>query len=282
MISVIADKSCAELVAIKQAYADEIERDLIKDIKSECSGSFEDLLVGLFTDKAEYDAWQIHKAISGVGTNESRLIEVLCTRTSQELTDLREAYQNLYNADVLTDIEGDTKGNFEKLCVLLLKGKQEKNAHNDEEISSDVEKLYKAGEDKFGTDEGVFIRMLGNQPRAYREKLYWAYAQEHGKALDKVIKSEFSGRLEKALIALVLPLDIYFCRQFEKALEGLGTNDSRLIRLVVTQKERHLRKINASFLQKFKTTLTSRIKSETSGDFSKMLIGVMENWANLS
>lgn len=68
-------------------------KDLIKDLKSETSGKFEQLLVALMTPIHEFYASEIHHAISGIGTNESTLIEVLCSLSNAELHYIKAAYE---------------------------------------------------------------------------------------------------------------------------------------------------------------------------------------------
>lgn len=66
---------------------------MIKDLKSELSGNLEDLIVALMTPTLEYKAKELHEAISGVGTNEKTLVELLCSATNQEIHNMRAAYE---------------------------------------------------------------------------------------------------------------------------------------------------------------------------------------------
>ena len=69
------------------------KRDLIEDLKSETSGCFKDLLVALTLSPGDFDALTAHKAIEGLGTDDSTLIELLCSRTPAEINALKIAYQ---------------------------------------------------------------------------------------------------------------------------------------------------------------------------------------------
>jgi len=65
-------------------------------------------------------------------------------------------------------------------------------------------------------------------------------------------------------------------------MKGVGTNDQRLVRVIVTQKDRHLRPIAARFLEKFKATIKVWVCEDTSGDYRKLLETVLDHFANLN
>ena len=52
-------------------------KDLIKELKSELSGDFEDLIMALMSYPAYYDAAQLRRAMEGLGTKEHILIELV-------------------------------------------------------------------------------------------------------------------------------------------------------------------------------------------------------------
>jgi hypothetical protein len=54
------------------------------------------------------------------------------------------------------------------------------------------------------------------------------YGDKHGKALVKVIGSEFSGDSSKALQACAHPAAEYFAAELKESMKGVGTNDEKL------------------------------------------------------
>ena len=67
-------------------------QDLIKDLKSELGGKFENVILGLMMPPFEYLAQQLYKAMDGVGTDEDVLFETLCTHSNAEIRAIRDAY----------------------------------------------------------------------------------------------------------------------------------------------------------------------------------------------
>lgn len=66
---------------------------MVEDIKSETSGHFCDTLKALLMAPPEYDAYQLRKAVKGLGTDEDVLIEILCTRSNAQLKEIIRVYK---------------------------------------------------------------------------------------------------------------------------------------------------------------------------------------------
>lgn len=77
-------------------------QDLIKDLKSELGGKFEDVIVGLMSEPVEYLCQQLNKSMKGAGCDEMALIEILCTRNNNEIKKINETYERCRNYFILT------------------------------------------------------------------------------------------------------------------------------------------------------------------------------------
>jgi len=274
LIEVIGSRTSADMQLVRRAFSAQFSRDLIHDITSETSGKLRDCLLNLTEDPSERDAKLIREAVKGLGTNESLLSEVICTRSPAELKAAADTYARLFTRNMEGDIKSDTSGDLKKIYVACLNPTRGNRACN---VDADVEALYKAGPGKFGTNEAAFIEIIGNSPHEHVEQLYWAYAKKYGTSLDAMIRDEMGGNLGKALAELALPHSVFFAERILKAMKGIGTNDHDLIRLITTQRGRHLKAAGKYFLEVNRKTIGAWVASETSGDYKHILVKVCES-----
>ena len=68
---------------------------------------------------SEYFATRVNYAIKGLGTKDKLLIRILVTRDEIDIPQIKAAYTNLYNKDMVEDIKKDTSGDYKRLLVAL-------------------------------------------------------------------------------------------------------------------------------------------------------------------
>lgn len=69
-------------------------KDLKETLHKELSGYFRLAVRYSFYDKAHVNAMALYRAMKGLGTDETVLIDVICSCTNQEIHELREAYND--------------------------------------------------------------------------------------------------------------------------------------------------------------------------------------------
>ncbi|CAG9815601.1 unnamed protein product [Phaedon cochleariae] len=253
--------------------------DLIKDLKSELSGNFENLVVALMTPMPEFYAKELHDAMSGAGTDEDVLIEVLCTMTNQEIMVIRQAYHSLYYRNLESDLKGDTGGTFKRLMVSLCNAcRDESMSTNQQKALSDAQALLRAGELRFGTDESTFNMILCQRNYAQLQLIFKEYERITGHDIEKAIKNEFSGDCEEAFLAVVRSIknqSLFFAKRLNKSMKGLGTNDRQLIRLVTSRCEIDMEDIKREYQAKYGESLADAIKGDCSGHYKKCLLALI-------
>uniref|UniRef100_A0A3Q0SGS9 Annexin n=1 Tax=Amphilophus citrinellus TaxID=61819 RepID=A0A3Q0SGS9_AMPCI len=259
---------------IKAAYKKAYGKDLVSALKSELGGLFESLIVALMTPSVLYDASQLHKALKGAGTEDEVLIEILASRTGEQIKEITKVYKKEFGGKLEKDICGDTSGHYQRLLVILLQGSREEGV-DEEKIEKDAEELYTAGEGKFGTDEEKFITILGNRSTEHLRKVFDAYKKLSGSDIEDSIKGETTGNLENLLLAVVKcarSIPNFFAESLYKSMRRAGTDDGTLMRVMVTRSEVDMLDIRASFKKMYGQSLYTTIQEDTAGDYQKALL----------
>ncbi|XP_075297733.1 annexin A6 isoform X3 [Opisthocomus hoazin] len=276
ILDLITSRSNKQRVEICQAYKSLYGKDLIADLKYELTGKFERLIVSLMRPPAYSDAKEIKDAIAGIGTDEKCLIEILASRTNQEIHNLVAAYKDAYERDLEADIVGDTSGHFKKMLVVLLQGtREEDDVVSEDLVEQDAKDLLEAGEMKWGTDEAQFIYILGRRSKQHLRLVFDEYLKISGKPIERSIRGELSGDFEKLMLAVVKCVRStaeYFAERLHKAMKGLGTRDNTLIRIMVSRSEIDMLDIREVFRTKYEKSLYNMIKEDTSGEYKKALL----------
>uniref|UniRef100_A0A674IC67 Annexin n=1 Tax=Terrapene triunguis TaxID=2587831 RepID=A0A674IC67_9SAUR len=276
ILDLITSRNNKQRIEISQAYKSLYGKDLIADLKRELTGKFERLIVGLMRPLAYFDAKEIKDALQGIGTDEKCLIEILASRTNQQIHNLVEAYRDAYERELEADVLGDTSGHFKKMLVVLLQGtREEDDVVSEDLVEQDAKDLLEAGDLKWGTDEAQFIYILGNRSKQHLRLVFDEYLKISGKPIEDSIRGELSGDIEKLLLAVVKCIRStpeYFAERLYKAMKGLGTKDNTLIRVMVSRSEIDMLDIREVFRTKYEKSLHSMIKDDTSGEYKKALL----------
>ncbi|XP_072409993.1 annexin A4-like isoform X1 [Chiloscyllium punctatum] len=276
IIEVLARRTIAQRQQIKADFKTAYGRDLISDLKSEISGNFEQVVLGLMMTPVLYDVHELKKAIKGAGTDEGCLIEILASRSNAEIRQIVTAYKKEYGKSLEDDICGDTSAMFQRVLVSLATGnRDEGNAVDEQRAKQDAQVLYEAGEKQWGTDEVAFLSVLCVRNPVHLRRVFEEYKTIANKDIESSIKGEMSGSLESALLAVVKNMrnrPAYFAERLHKSMKGMGTDDNTLIRVMVSRCEVDMLDIKDEFHRMYGKSLYSFIKGDCSGDYKKILL----------
>eukprot|EP00004_Rigifila_ramosa_P024495 TRINITY_DN7120_c0_g1_i1.p1 TRINITY_DN7120_c0_g1~~TRINITY_DN7120_c0_g1_i1.p1 ORF type:complete len:662 (+),score=185.92 TRINITY_DN7120_c0_g1_i1:22-1986(+) len=275
LIEYISSVPTLELQCTTEAFLLDYSVKLTKAIKSETMSNFCAFMCGIATPKHHYLAKQLHKAIAGVGTKDTALIEILTSRTPAELKAISEDYTLKYKSSLVEDIKGDTTGNYETVLVTLARAaRRTGNTLKAGEAEQLADQLYKAGEGRIGTNDDTFISILTSYSPQELQAVAAAYKQKRGKELSAAIKSETSGNYETALLACLDPVG-YATERLYKTMKGIGTNDAELIRLIAGRTREELKMIEQRFQDKYGEPLVKWLKDDLSGNYLAAVLAYM-------
>ncbi|OWF34932.1 annexin A13-like [Mizuhopecten yessoensis] len=265
--------------AFKQSYG----LDLIDELKSELRSDFENTVIALMTPPRLYDARELNRAIKGAGTDETALIEIMCSRTNEELEEIKAVYQTEFETSLEEDLDCDTSGYFGRLMISLVTGGRDTDDDVDEEAAeADAQELYEAGPNSWGTDESKFNQVLCRRNFNQLKRIFEVYAEKYEQTVREAVESEISGDTQSGYLALVDIAEdkpLFFAKRLDNAMRGIGTSDDDLIRLIVSRSEVDMQEIYTKYYfmqpEDDRRTLREAVDSECGGDYKAMLLTLL-------
>ncbi len=282
LILVVTSNKTQERLKIKKAYEEKYKKNLIDDLKSELSGKLEDAMVALFKEPVEYDCECIYNAMKGAGTDENCLIEVIASRPNWLLEKIKKKYSELYKKELVDDIKGDTSGDFQKILEGILRCKRsevkEINKENCEKIAKELSETKEEGW-VVNDESSVFYKYIMNSSPKELSAIAREYYRLSGKTIIDGIENNFKGDakdlLKSILYSLVSPSE-YFATRIKKAIEGFGTDNKTLIRILITRCEVDMNIIKKYYKQLYNKDMIEDIKNDISGDYQKLMIELIK------
>ena len=276
IIKIVANRTQKQRVQIKESYQRQFNRDLIKDLKDELRGKLEDAVVNLFKDPIEYDVDQLKKAMKGAGTDEDSLIEIICSRPNSIMKLIKEKYKEKIGKELESDLKSDVKGDLQKLLLPIVQGARSENKNpNMKECEEKAKLLKDKGVDKWGTDEKTFSKIFSECSAEELIAISKEYHKLTGNTILEAIDKEFSGNMKKALRAIVyatLSPSEYFATRVKNAIKGFGTDDSLLMRILISRDEIDMPQIKAFYKKLYGKDMVDDIKSDIGGDYQKLMV----------
>lgn len=275
LINIIPYRSNAQRQQLRKQFKSQLGRDLMADLKSEVGGNLQRVLLGLMMTPAHYDAKQLQKAMKGAGTDERVLIEILTTRTNQEIKDIKEAYQEAYHTSLEDDLGSDTSGHFKRLLICLVQGNREEQDADLARAMEDAKELCTSSDEESCSMESKFISILCTRSYPHLRRVFQDYIKLTNKDIEQVIKNEMSGDLLFGLIAIVRSIKnkaSFFAERLYKSMKGAGTDDRTLTRILLSRSEIDLMNVRHEFKEMYEASLYSFIESDASDEYGRVLL----------
>ena len=249
-IDLTLNKTNSERIKLRDDYKAKFGRDLLEDFEKNFKSDFLETLIGVFKSPAEYDADLLYKAMKGIGSDKDIITEVLCFRNPERINQIKEKFQEKYGKDLVAEIKSETSGDYQKIVLKLLEGDRTQDGKADvEKCSGIADELYKAGEGKIGTDESIFIKYFTSL--SPNELL--------------IVCKEYH-----KIYALFSPSE-FFAKQIMESIKGIGTDDVKLIRSVITRYSIDMKKVKKYFKKMYNKELLDEVKDDVNGSYGRIL-----------
>ena len=275
LIDIAINNTNAQRVKLRDDYKAKFGRDLLDDFKNNFKSEFLDTVTGVFKTPAEYDADLLYTAMKGIGSDKDVITEVLCFRDQKRINEIKAKFQEKYGKDLVAEIKSETSGDYQKIVLQLLEGGRQENAQADlQKCSGIADELYKAGEDKLGTDEATFIKYFTSLSPAELLLVCKEYHKKYKKNMLDVLKSEFDGNEKNLLIRILYSMfspSEYFAEQIMYAVAGAGTNDAQLIRCIISRYSIDMKKVKKYYKKLYNKELLDAVKGDVAGNYGKIL-----------
>jgi len=282
LIKLLGSKTPYERYLINRRWGELRSKTLRKRIGEEFRDNDLGILIQFLAQPLEEAECEMIKlACRGIGTNESLLYPIICGRSNEDMQVLKKTYFKMYEKDLAIVLKGELSGDFERLMFYCLQAAEEEfneEYHTEEKAEEDANAFYKAGQGRWGTDEGQIFKILVNSPPEYLKMVDAKYVEKYGYSLWRAMEKELRGYAEKAAVFTfgmkIKPAETV-AKLLESTMAGIGTDELGLSAAVVRY-QRLLPEVTQAYEELLGgKTLEKRIKGETSRRYEKLLVEII-------
>uniref|UniRef100_A0A8P4GMG8 Annexin n=1 Tax=Dicentrarchus labrax TaxID=13489 RepID=A0A8P4GMG8_DICLA len=278
IIAVLVKRSNEQRQKIKVVYEASTGKSLDKSLKAALRSDLEDVSLALLMAPPHFDAHLLRKATKRLGTDEDVLVEVLATRSNQEIQELKRVFKEVYKTDLEDVIKDETSGDFTTALLAMLKANRAENTEVDTDLARrDAQTLFEAGENTDGVNVDAFINILTTRSGPQLSKTFQQYACISDITLPKALDMELKGDIEDCLTDIDVQADALYLfsdRASAPFSQGHGTCEDTLIRVLVSRSEIDLKKILEQYRAMYDVSLQEDIMKDTKGHYRDILLGL--------
>ncbi|CAE8599966.1 unnamed protein product [Polarella glacialis] len=266
---------------INQLYRQRYGQTLLGHIESETSSDYKKALVYQAMSLPQSRAKALNSAMVGLGTTESQLIRIIVLSTMKERQFICQAYQEMYQLDLIQHIESETSGSFKNILVAVM---ESTSPQTDPDYADHCNQM-KAAIDGTGTDEDAIIRLVAGKTPAQIQKLQDTFQEMFQESMFERVDNDlwdwgmsmFKGADFRAtVLGLLRTPSQQLAYSVRDCIVGWGTDDTGLITCLVHLTERRKRELYETYKEIPKGgDLYDAIRGDTSGSFEGALLALV-------
>ncbi|CAL4061043.1 unnamed protein product [Meganyctiphanes norvegica] len=279
IINIIAKRPNYQRQLIGEAYKQAFEKNLLDDLKSELGGHFEDVMLALMTPMSVYLAKAIQEALKKKHNN--TLIEILCTRDKQSIESIKKSYME-HGKELPADLNrGGPSLKFYQFLIAMIT-EVRSDVTDDTQLAKYLsQKLSDAVKGKAGKPiEVAVMEILTKYSYPMLRMAFKEFSNIQNDKFESIIDSQFPDELKgvmKTVYESITSPAVFFAKELNSAIAGVGTDDPKLIRLVVSRCEIDMGDIKVEYEKLYKESLEKAIKGDTSKYYKKALLALIES-----
>ncbi|KAI3781262.1 hypothetical protein L2E82_11271 [Cichorium intybus] len=223
----------------------------------------------------ERDARLIKDALLDGPKSNNVIIEIACTRSSEELLGARRAYHSLFERSIEEDVASYITTSERKLFIALVSAYRYEGTKVNEELSKSEAKIVfealKNADKKNPLLDDDVVTILANRSKLHIKSLFQHYTNLSGNSIDADLETNMS--LKDTMQCLCTP-PAYFCKVMEEAMVKEADENTRegLTRVIVTRADVDMKYIKEDYGHKYAITLSERITVATNGNYKDFLL----------
>ncbi|CAH0715259.1 unnamed protein product, partial [Brenthis ino] len=274
LVEILCTRTKPEIAEIVETYERLYNRPLAEHMCSETTGDFRRLLTlivtgardeeaGVDAARAAACAQQLYDAGEAKwGTDEEIFNKILAHESFAQLRLIFEHYKQLSGRTIEQAIKAEIGGELKDALSAIVECVESPAAWFAGRLRAAMRGL--------GTDDRTLIRIVVT--RAERDLA--AVKREYERLYDKTLESEV--RVIIVLVECVENAPAWFAARIRGALQGAGTDDGKLLRVITSRAEVDLGSIKREYERLYDKTLESDVaQGETSGDYKRALVALI-------
>ncbi|KAI5421216.1 annexin-like protein RJ4 [Lathyrus oleraceus] len=216
------------------------------------------------------DAESLRKAFEGWGTDERTVITILGHRNSHQIQQIRKAYEEIYQEDLIKRLESELKGDFEKAVYRWILEPADRDA-----VLANVAL-------KSGKNYNVVVEIASILSPEELFNVRRAYIKRYKHSLEEDLATHTSGHLRQLLVGLVTAFryvgDDVNARLAQseadilhEAVKEKKGSQEEAVRILTTRSKAQLIATFNRYRETHGTSITKKLLEEGSDDFQKAL-----------
>ncbi|XP_038848642.1 annexin A2-like [Salvelinus namaycush] len=125
-------------------------------------------------------------------------------------------------------------------------------------------------------DMNTLVRILTNRNNAQRQSIAESYHNLTQKELCPALKKALSGGPEQLMLGLMMTPSQFDAHRLRQTMEGIGTDEESLLAVLCTKSPQQLKDATIAYKQEFGRYLENDLISETSKDFTKLVLAILK------